>query len=273
MESNSEKPFMRSLYLFVLILLAVTSAQPLFASELPYKKPQIKLSYGLPKISLHNAPNFTPNQIFEVDLGMKRMEFSYIEAKGFIVDYAEPFIFGSFIPEKTQNSAEVSLWRFGFGSKDGYGYNFRNSSLVLQVIGNYSWSDWDISNSGKFIRYERFSNGLKFGKSIGAGIEYQLNSWLNFGATYEQSHIFAAYVFPESVTASLLQFAAHKLSNQLIHPLCTKAPSLLPVLHFVVHNALNFGLYELRAENSFWPLKSEPPVAIQSIKFHISVIF
>lgn len=266
---------MKSFLFFLLVIAFCIVSTPASTKNLPYKKTHYSISLGTPDVSLHEVDQDISNRaLLEFSVGLKRLRFTPEDRSGFVVDYAEPFIFGGLMPKKTHdNNPEMSLWRFGFGSKDGYAYNFSNSNLAFYIMSKFGWSDVDFSQNRFSAIYDRYSDGLKYGKSTAGGIDYQIGSTVGIGLAYEQSLIFPAYIFPQSFTSSVLQFAMHKLSDKLLDPVLSYNHQFLPILHFLLHNAINFGLYELREENMYWPFKSESPLAIKTIKLNFTLIF
>jgi hypothetical protein len=263
---------MHRIIIFCLLFLGLLQ-NGLWAQKLPYKKPNVQISYGFPEFSVHNTDKLQLDALYKVSVGLKRLQFTKEDSRRRIADYAEPFLFGSFAPETKSSETNTSFWNVGFGSRDGYAYQFQNSSLTLFVKSSYTWSQTNITSDTIPEGYQRFTSGLKFGKSVGTGLDYHFMDRYSLGVGFEENHLFAAYLFPKSFTASFIQFALHKLSNRVFHPVISSNAMLFPVLHVLMHNAINFGLYELRQKNMYWPLKSEAPLVIRSAQVRFSLFF
>ncbi len=263
---------MHRFIVFSLLLLGLLQ-NDLWAQALPYKKPNVQISYGFPELNLHNADKLKLDALYKLSVGLKRLKFTAEDSGRRIADYAEPYLFGSFAPRTNSSVGNTSFWNVGFGSRDGYAYRFQNANLTLFVKSSYSWSQIDINADSAREGYQRFSSGVKFGRSVGTGLDFQFLTRYSLGLGLEENHRFAAYVFPKSFTASFIQFALHKLSNAVFHPVISSNAMLFPVLHVLMHNAINFVLYELRQKNMYWPLKSEAPLVIRSTQVRFSMFF
>ena len=75
-------------------------------------------------------------------------------------------------------------------------------------------------------------------------------------------------------TASeLVKGATTGLLGTFINEVGKASPSAVPVVNFVLQNALNYGFYELRQKHMNWPVHTEAPLIFDTFKIGVNVNF
>ena len=58
-----------------------------------------------------------------------------------------------------------------------------------------------------------------------------------------------------------------------INKIFKSSPAAGPVVNFLLKNALAYGIYELRQDEMNWPFPSAPPIALDNVKFGVTLTF
>lgn len=262
----------------VLFLLLIVSVQTAFSQPVipPLKTPVVEVSYGFPSAGIKDLGTspVTPGRL-ELSLGLDRqLKTPYGST---ILDYAQPNLFVGYFMDGSAGSNEVSasLWRFGFGAKDGFSYRVGDDLLILSCNSAWAWSRLSLketpADSVSRIRLARYDGHFKYGTITEAGISYQFGSSFAVGAGFERALVYPSYVFFEAVGSSIIQFTAHQVAGYIVKAVFASNPTLGPIAHFILKNGLNIGLYELRRSNVNWPFHSAKPLFLDSATLTVTV--
>lgn len=73
--------------------------------------------------------------------------------------------------------------------------------------------------------------------------------------------------------SAIIEAAANGVLDVFIKEIFKSSPSAGPIVFFILKSALGYGLYELRQEKMNWPFPSAPPIAMDNIKFGVTLTF
>jgi hypothetical protein len=169
-------------------------------------------------------------------------------------------------------------WDLGFteiilGSETGYGwgklgYNFDLDPLQidpetnLPIPPNYTRYN-DLQNTyredNRYAEYFRAFTKIQFGEII------------SLDAGFERTIIFPRWLVFHQMVSGLTEGVAAGLTNQIIKRIKKKNENLVPILYFVMKNAVNFGFYQLRKDRMNWPINSAPALLIDTYKVGITL--
>ncbi len=257
-----------------------------------YKKPKyvkneniMDLSYGL------TQPNF-PSAVFDEALAPAyASEFLYgffrmndkVNIPGVIYHSSEYVMLSNisshFKPgEQTPEGLTTDTWRFGFGLRNGYGYELGgNRAFMFYHDGAITWSSIDFELDARKDRNNkvimRYDEEMKFGTKFGSGLIYRFGSVLHLNIGYSHT-----LVFPESNTFKI--FGAWMVDNIVQRwidvfedDLKERFGEFWPLLSFVYKSSMSLILYELRRNQMNWPFASDAPISFDSVKFGVSFVF
>lgn len=246
------------------------------------KKPTISLNYGFSDISRTDmeAP-FADNNLIELKLG-----YTYKKITKY-ADYIEKSTFNygflnrnstKLAGDKETSSDETNNWQFGFGWSGGYGYKIGESaSITPYYTSSLTWTNMDFADDSLSPNDERikelYEGSFRFGSSSEAGIRIQPTDIISIDAGYERSIVFERHLFWKWAGSGIIEIAANGLLDVFIKEVFKSSPSAGPIVFFVLKSALGYGLYELRQEKMNWPFPSAPPIALDNIKFGVTLTF
>jgi len=257
-----------------------------------YKKPKyvknenfLDLSYGL------SQPNFPSGVFDEVLAPAYASDLMYgffrindkVNIPGVIYHSSEYIMLSNvsshFKPEEDfPKGLTTDTWRFGFGIRNGYGYELGgDKAFMFYHDGAITWSQIDFEQQAKkdYNNKEimRYDEEMKFGTRFGSGIIYRFGSVVHLNIGYSHS-----LVFPESNTFKI--FGAWMVDNIVQRwidvfevELKARYGKYWPVAQFVYKTTMSVFLYQLRRNQMNWPFASDAPISFDSYKFGISFVF
>lgn len=247
------------------------------------KKPTISLNYGFSDISRTDvqAP-FADNNLIELKLGytnqntskyadnINRNSFNYL----FLNNNTTGIAGGS----ETVADIETNNWQFGAGWSDGYGYKIGESaSIIPYYTSSLTWTNLDFADDSLSENDERikelYDETFRFGSSYESGVRIQATDLIALEGGYERSIVFERHLFWKWAGSGIIELAANGLLDVFIKEVFKSSPSAGPIVFFVLKSALGYGLYELRQEKMNWPFPSAPPIALDNIKFGVTLTF
>ena len=173
---------------------------------------------------------------------------------------------------------EGSLGRFGFGSRQGYGYDLKNVAIVPYFMSTASWTelstdrpetlgatDTDILN--------RYEGTFRFGHSAESGIRFNIGPTFSLTGGYEVGVVFPRFVFWEWLGSYSLAAISNGIVMWFGEDIMEASPTLGPIVIFVLRGALAWGVYQLWREEMNWPFHSETPLTHETAKFGLNLTF
>jgi hypothetical protein len=247
------------------------------------KKPTLSLNYGFSDISRTDVEgSFSDNNLIELKLGytykkitkysenIEKSTFNY----GFLNRNSTELAGGS----ETTSDIETDNWQFGFGWSGGYGYKIgTESSVTPYYTSSLTWTNLDFADDSLSVNDERikqlYDESFRFGSSYETGVRVQATSLIALEGGYERSIVFERHLFWKWAGSGIIELAAHGLLDVFIKEVFKSSPSAGPVVFLLLKTALGYGLYELRQDKMNWPFPSAPPIAIDNIKFGVTLTF
>jgi len=247
------------------------------------KKPSLSLNYGFSEISRTDveAP-FSDNNLLELKLGytykkttkysesIEKSTFNY----GFLNRNSTELAGGS----ETTSDIETNNWQFGFGWSGGYGYKLgAESSVTPYYTSSLTWTNLDFTDDSLSVNDERikqlYDESFRFGSSYETGVRIQATNLIALEGGYERSIVFERHLFWKWAGSGIIELAAHGVLDVFIKEIFKSSPSAGPVVFLLLKTALGYGLYELRQDKMNWPFPSAPPIALDNIKFGVTLTF
>ncbi len=253
-------------------------------------RPTISAIFGMsnPTIKDFNE-SLTDPGLLELKLGYTSKS-STSTAEG-ILKYHFRFLFLSnfskdLSTKDSSNGIETKAWRFGLGRSNGYGYKFGSSAVLLYNSYSLDWSKVDVKtfpltiqllNNSKLIsdmeKLNLYDGTIRFGTSSEGGIKIQIIPQITLDAGYERSVIFQRHLFWKWLGSAVIEAAGQIAVDNFVNEIMDFSPYAVPVVNFVLKNALSYGVYELRHEKMNWPFKSAAPLSYDQFKFGVTFVF
>jgi len=170
-----------------------------------------------------------------------------------------------------------NTWRFGFFNSTGYGYKLGEyTDIVLTHGGGLYLSDIEFLDDAKDSLDQDALNvlegDLRLGQNFEAGIKIRLTKNIAIDAAYEQSQTLPRFLFWKAAWSGIIEAAGHGLVSVFVNAVAKSSPGFTPIMDFLLHNGLSYGMYELRKDDMNWPAKGVPPFVYESFKVGITLM-
>lgn len=247
-----------------------------------FSQPIVEFSYGLgePKHKKFGS-DFAKTGLAEIRLGYTTVD-TY--EGDYLVEMDERYILFSNLATKLQSKESNSkldseLWRFGFGSKSGYGYCLGAVSLIPYNDNAWVWSrlkmkdypDQYMEDDIKILN--RYNESFRFGTTTEGGIKLQLGSLLSLNAGYEGAVVFPRHMVWKHLGSVVLEGIASGALEHFIDDIIEESPAAGPIIYALLKNGISFAFYSLRRDEMNWPFSTETPLTYETFKFGVTFIF
>jgi opacity protein-like surface antigen len=244
--------------------------------------PTIELNYGGSKMRLKSiSDKFANPGIIELKLGYTSDK-SY-KGSDYVTKYTfKYFHISNFTTSLSgnENSSDIlsNTWRFGIGWASGFGYDFGND---VEIIPYYQSSfDWTMlnlqsspSNNEDINTIDLFNKDFRFGNSFQGGIKIKFLNNLGLDASYEKSIVYSRHLFWKWGGSEIIEVIGQGLIDKFVDEILDSSPDAVPVVNFLLKNALSYGLFELKQDKMNWPFETVPPLALNQFKIGLSFVF
>lgn len=221
------------------------------------------------RLGLRSQHKFPPTEnIYEFD--QEFFSFMYSESELFGTEQID--IYGDYL-------------QFTLGDMGGYGYRigkdmsftFYNGNGITFSVNNYD----DIRNSEKpediqtvrdgEVLFDKFTDDYHFGGNFVGGVRFRPIPAIGLSLEYESNAQFRRHMFWYWAASEIIHGAAHGFLNIFIEKVGESSPQILPIVHFLLKNALDYGFFELRKSRMNWPIDTEEPFMINQFKVGLSL--
>ena len=249
------------------------------------RNPRIDIVYGFTTPKYHKDDyngEFSGTNNAELRLGFENIK-KYNNSENVFKFNHESFFLGK-LQELSSTSDEnnykvaVEAWRFGFGSNNGYGYNIGSSMKVALGASNaIGWTKFDFLDTTVIPedqkRLDYIGDSFRFGTQTEANITVKLGDNIGISGSYERAVVFPRTLFWYWAGSEIVRGIGSGLISSFVNEVGKASPEALPVVNFILQNALNYGFYELRQKNMNWPIETVAPFAFDSFNVGLSVSF
>lgn len=245
------------------------------------ERPVVKFNYGTSKLFDKNFENvpFKDNIDLELVLGYYRSKehkksiLTKTEASEFFIANISDKIID---PDKDFVGINTDAWRFGFNSRDAYGYKFHdNFKLDFAHSDGLGWTyinflpnKWE--NQTDTFKFGTFNDSFRFGEQFESSVSLTLFEKLSINAAYEKINVYPRHMFWYWSLSKIIESAGHGLVDEFVKEIRKFSPEFTPIFHFILKSGLSYGIYELRKKRMNWPVKTAPPFTFENIKFGAS---
>lgn len=244
--------------------------------------PTIELNYGGSKINLKTITNKFANP------GMLELRLGYTTDKSYngsdyVLKYKFKFFHvGNFTTNLSgnQNSTDLisNTWRFGFGWASGYGYDLGNGFEVTPYHqSSFEWTMVNMqstpTNPTDIYITNLFNKTFRFGNSFQGGIQFKFTDNLGIDASYERSIVYSRHLFWKWGASELIEVIGQGLIDKFVDEILDSSPNAVPVVNFLLKNALSYGIYELKQDKMNWPFETTAPLVLNQFKLGVKFVF
>jgi opacity protein-like surface antigen len=255
-----------------------------FLHEGFHGRPSLSFLYGFSNMNLKDAKRtYADPDLMELKIGYTSKKSTWNDDN--IFEYSNKYLQISYFSTElanTPNNSDVQskMWRIGFGKASGYGYDFGGFNIVPYHASGLTWSRVEMlpDKIQTFAALppsglEDYDETIRFGTSAEGGLMFTFANHYTVEAGYERSIIFRRHLFGKWVMSAIIEDAAQSLLDGFIGDILDHSPEAVPVVNFLLKNALSYGIYELRQSKMNWPFNTEPPLSYDQFKFGVTVVF
>ncbi|HEX2869042.1 MAG TPA: hypothetical protein VHO03_18520 [Ignavibacteriales bacterium] len=254
-------------------------------------KPTIELTYGNSEIGMKSFGKLSQRGFANAGSAELRLSYSSLDDyDDYLVKYKNHFFFVSnnstdlVSKENAPFKINSNLWRFGFGTQEGYGYKIGSSAIVPYTSNSFVWSrvEWNMPTYAGNLpalaaedqtRLDLFNNAFRFGTMAEGGIKVQLVPLFTLNAGYEKSVIFPRYLVWKQLGSFIVEGIAQGAVSMFAGEVMDSSPAAGPVVNFLLKSGVSYAIYQLRREKMNWPFNSAEPLTYDTWKVGMTFTF
>jgi hypothetical protein len=244
--------------------------------------PTIDINYGSSRMNLKSiSDKFAKPGMLELRLGYTS-EKSF-NGSDYVTEYNFKFFrLSNFTTNLSGNQSSSDLitnsWRFGLGWASGFGYDLGNGCEISPYYqSSFDWTMVNMqstpSNPADIYTTDLFNKIFRFGNSFQGGLQFKFIDNLGIDASYERSIVYSRHLFWKWGASELIEVIGQGLIDEFVEEILDSTPSAVPVVNFLLKNALSYGIYELRQEKMNWPFETAAPLAFDQFKLGVKFVF
>jgi hypothetical protein len=244
----------------------------------------VDIGYGFP-----GQESFTSTFSGVGTAGLKMGYTTYDKSQSYVYKLDEKYLFGKYassdIGEKInplsdidENAVNTTSWSFGLGRKIGYGWKvgpfslipFNQNQLVLSGL-NFTYPDSLLQSEANYLA--RLEGDTRFGVSTEGGAEFYVARAIALNASFEATAVFPRFVFFHWLGSYAVQSISNTLISYFSESIVKSSPLLGPIMYLILKNAVSFAWYYAIKREQYWPIPSETPFTMETIKLSASITF
>lgn len=254
-------------------------------------KPFIETNWGLGK-PMHDKlfSKFSNIGLVELKLGFVSFDEFYDDES--IIEFDEKYTFISQLSTKLRSESRkydelpTELLRFGFGNREGYGYDLGDLMILpytqsAVMLSKLEMKDYPVSifptlslqnalDDTEILK--RFDRNFRFGTLAEGGLRINFGL-VSFNAGYEAAVIFPRYLFWKHIGSYAIEMAGLKALDRFVNEVMDASPAAGPIVNFLLKSGYSYAFYTLKKEKMNWPFNSETPLTYETFKIGITFTF
>lgn len=254
-------------------------------------RPMIEFNYGLGTLThkKYDDGRFADIGSLELKLGYTELDTHF---EDYLIELDSRYIFGSkisdllrsdYTPENFQYISE--LYRFGFGKREGYGYNFGPVSLIPYTQGAVTWSKFNKLERSEpllpgYIEIDsvepvadRYGTAFRFGTLAEAGVMLQVVNMVAFNVSYEGSVIYPRLKVWKWLGSAAIEHAGYAAIGEFVEEIMDRVPAAGPVMNVLLRGGFQYAFFHLKKDKMNWPFDTESPLTYEQVKFSVTLTF
>lgn len=255
------------------------------SNSVEFKRATIDLLTGFSTPDYHKdfyTGDFEQIMSYELRLGFT--DFRRIKRSTDILSYNyDYFYIGNALTDWTPDLAyngkmRTDTWRFGFNNSKGYAYLLGEASnITLFHTDGIGWSKVSfldpVPDTLSLNTIGAFSDSFRFGDHFEGGMKVRFGKNIGINAAFERAIVFPRHLFFYWMVSEIIEKASHGILNSFISEIRKSSPELVPVVYFVLKNALSYGLFELKKSKMNWPFNTTAPLMYDNFKVGLTFNF
>jgi hypothetical protein len=241
----------------------------------------VDIGYGFP-----GQESFTSTFSSIGTAGLKMGYTTYDRAQSYAYKLDEKYLFGKYassdireaLATADESTINTTSWSFGLGRKVGYGWKvgpfslipFNQNQLVLSGLKFTSPESIPQSEANYLARLE---GDTRFGVSTEGGVEFYVAQAIAVTASFEGAVVFPRFVFVQWLGSYAVQSISNTLISYFSESIVKSSPFLGPIMYLILKNAMSFAWYYAIKREQYWPIPSETPFTMETIKLSASITF
>lgn len=247
------------------------------------RAPTVSIHYGASQGSLSGlGQSFTDPRAAEFRIGGSR---EYMKEEGILMHRYNYVTLGNISTDlgtaTSEGKINSNLWRFGLGWEKGYGYALNSgltpSAVLLYHAHGIHWSKLQVkdpvADAADKELIDVFNDTFRFGTMTEGGVRLRVLPMLVFDAGYERAVVFRRHLFWKSLGSAAIEGVALWYIDEFVENVLESSPGAVPVVNFVLKNAVSYAAYQLRKEKMNYPFRSESPLFHDTFKFGVTFVF
>jgi hypothetical protein len=246
------------------------------------------LGYGFP-----GYENFTSTFSSIGSAGLKMGYTSYDQSEAFVYKLDEKYLFGKYAssdfgevlakeinPFNDTHAGQINTtsWSFGIGHNIGYGYKVGPFSLIpfnqnQLVLTGSRFSYPDSLDQNEIDILNNIEGDTRFGVSTEGGAEFYLAQTIAVRASFEGQVIFPRFKFWSWLGSFALQSISTNLVGLYSESIVKSSPLFGPIMYLILKNAITFAWFYAMKSEMYYPITSEAPFTMETIKLSASFTF
>ena len=186
-----------------------------------------------------------------------------------------------FGPSHTAIEPTTNIWRFALGTRSGYGYQLSDqpegAALLLYNGGDFALSSVDITSTPHGMLDSavllQFKGAARFGNSVSGGVMLRITPLISVDAGFQRTVILRRMVFWPWLGSAIFEGLLQDAIDGFVDKIGNASPMAKPIVHFVLKNALSYGIHQLRKVNAYTPFPSEAPLFLDTFKVGLAFTF
>lgn len=212
----------------------------------------------------------TKFQNYFLDSNITEYDFSYLAVKNASIDFAGI--------KAEKNEMPYKMWALNLASRSGWGYKLWNGgSFVLYYGTGMTWTSMDISNrpvnASERNAVNNFHKSIRFGTTLESGVKLGITENIGVDFAYNRQIVYPRHLFFYDVVSSIAHGIPQGLASWFAKEVGEKNSKAMPIVYFVLKNAIGYGFYELRTQSMNWPVKTAKPLVYDYFNVSLSFTF
>jgi len=191
-----------------------------------------------------------------------------------------------FQSEKKAAFLSSELLRFGFGKRNGYGYDFENVRILPYTQNGIVWSKLQMKDFPTAIFpgitndnakddteiLKRYDGSFRFGTLAEGGIQLEVGS-VSLNVGYEATVVFPRHMVWKHLGSYAIEMIGLNALDRFIDEVLDSSPAAGPIVNFLLKSGFTYAFYTLKKEKMNWPFKTETPLTYEMMKFGVTFTF
>ncbi len=248
-------------------------------------RPFMELGYGLTEFKHKSfSDDFAKVGNAEIKIGRRYLDSWDDEG---ITEMRDEFIFFGVnsldLKDKNAEGLGSEMINFGFGMKEGYGYEFGIVNITPYFGGAFTWNKLNMKNlpdtslgvsqQSDYKILDRYNKSLRFGQRVEGGLAIGLNKTFFVDASYQANVVFPRVMTWKHLGSLMIEVIGIGIADSFVDEVSDASPVAAPIINFLLKNGIAYGFYMLQKDKMNYPFNSETPLTYETFKVGVTLVF